>query len=380
MEVLHFNSWTPSLPIFFTVLWGIAHGFHTRDHRWTILSALLMGVLFQFKPFAFIVLAAALSASIVFAGRDWDARWRYATVLLLGGICALPFAYRAVRLYADRRSELRLAYFVLPERMLIKLDLSSAFSSLPRPVSLLAATALFFAGGLGIRWIGLPRLWRSVRGRETPNAGTWRLLGWGAVAGIAIPFALVTEPYNDTLQFYQVGLYLLWIFTAVTLMALLRKSRALGSAAIALAIAVSLPSSVHYLSRKWNDSQRPALAGLTKAELDIADYLRRQDPESTVILNDRPLDPSLLAVLSERRVVLAWGRYAVGSGERLREVDAFFGGSRTLENTLDILRQHHVTHVVVHSDRDRVPPDALEKLRVVMGDDAVKLYEVPAGL
>lgn len=374
-DVLHFNSWTPSLPIFFTALWAIAYGFQTREHRWTILSGLMLGCIFQFKPFAFIVLTAALGASFLFSGRDWDARWRYATVVVIGGLAALPFVYRSLRLYADRRSELRLAFFALPERMLIKLDLVQAFSSLPRPIYLLAATVLFFAGGLGVRWIGVPRVWRAIRGVQDPHAATWRLIAWVVVAGIAIPFVLVTEPYNDTLQFYQVGLYPLWIFIAAALMALVRKDRTLGRVAVAAAIAVSLPSTVHYLSRKWHDGERPALTGLTKTEIDIANYLRTRDPETTVILNNRPLEPSLLAVLAERRVVLAWGRYAVGSGERLREVEAFFGGSRTVENTLAILRKHHVTHVVVHRGRDRVPPEVIVRLKPVMGDDDVKLYE-----
>ena len=191
--MLHFNSWTPSLPIFFTALWGIAYGFQTRQFRWLLLSGLLLGVLFQFKPFAFLVLSAALAASIVFAGRDWDARRRYALVLVLGGISALPFVYRSLRLYADRRSELRLDYFVLPERMLIKLDLVEAFTnwsnrvapaeSLRQPLFLLAATAVFLAVGLGIRWIGIPGVWRAVRGREPANAATWRVARVGMHCG-----------------------------------------------------------------------------------------------------------------------------------------------------------------------------------------------------
>jgi hypothetical protein len=110
--------------------------------------------------------------------------------------------------------------------------------------------------------------------------------------------------------------------------------------------------------------------------MDIAEYLRGREPERTVVLNNRPLEPSLLTVLSERRVVLAWGRYAVGSGERLGEVNAFYGGSRTTENTLNILKKHRVTHVIVHPGRDRVPPDVLSKLKFVMGDDEARLYEV----
>jgi hypothetical protein len=87
-----------------------------------------------------------------------------------------------------------------------------------------------------------------------------------------------------------------------------------------------------------------------------------------------------MAVLSERRIVLAWSRYAVGSGERLGDVNAFYGGSRTLENTLNILRKYHVTHVLVHPARDRVPPEALAKLTLVMGDNETKLYAVPEAL
>ena len=386
MEPLHFNSWTPSLPIMFTALWGIGYGLRTRTHGWTWMSAILLGVLFQFKPFAFIVLSAALVASIMCSGGDRESRRRFAYTLILGGVCALPFVYRSVRLYADRRSELRLDWFLLPQRMLIKLDLVDAFTAwaartapapwLARPLLILAATVLFFAGGIGVRWLGVPALWRALRGRMPHDTAIWRLLAWTTVAGIAIPFVLVTEPYNDTLQFYQAGLYVLWLFVAVTLSRISARNRVLGAAAIALAIATSLPSSVHYLQRRWTDTDRSPLVGITRMEMDMASYLRGRDPEATVFLNDRPLEPSLLAVVSERRTVLAWGRYAVGSSERLRDVEAFYASTRELPNLLDVLRKYHVTHVVVHTDRDRVHPEVLARLQLVMGDGAVGLYEV----
>ena len=149
------------------------------------------------------------------------------------------------------------------------------------------------------------------------------LLAWATVAGIAIPFVLVTEPYNDTLQFYQAGLYVFWIFTAVAMAGIAARNSALGAAVIVLGM-VSLPSSLHYLERRWTDNQRPPLVGITRTEDSHGgSYLRAQDPDTTVVLNDRPLDPSLLAVLSERRVVLAWGRYAVGSGERIARSGGF---------------------------------------------------------
>src|SRR5260221_14134199 len=85
MEALYFNSWTPSLPIMFTALWCVGYGLKTRAPGWTWMSAFLLGVLFQFKPFAFIVIAAALVASIVFAGRERESRKRFPATLVLSG-------------------------------------------------------------------------------------------------------------------------------------------------------------------------------------------------------------------------------------------------------------------------------------------------------
>ena len=56
------------------------------------------------------------------------------------------------------------------------------------------------------------------------------------------------------------------------------------------------------------------------------------------------------------------------------------GGSRTVENTLEILRKHNVTHVIVRADRDRVRPDVLALLKPVLSDNNVTLYEVPGEL
>jgi hypothetical protein len=396
METLHFNSWTPSMPILFTGLWCFTQGCRLRSthgrsqFRWLAMAAVLFGVLFQFKPFAFIVLSAALVAASIFSGGDREARWRYLATLVAGGAVALPFVYRSLRLYADRRSELRIDYFVLPLRMLIKLDLFDQLTAwsgrvapvpwMARPLLLGVATLLFLAGGLGVRLLGARPLWRALNASRSEAAAIWRLLAWIVIAGIAIPFVLVTEPYNDTLQFYQTGLYVAWLFTAVALTDISRRGRFIGAAAIAVALLCALPSSIHYLARRWTDGTRPALAGLTTPEIQMAGYLRTLDPERTVVLNDRPLEPSLLTVLSERRVVLAWGRYAVGSNERLREVEAFYRSSRDLSALMDVLRKYNVTHVVVHRDVDRVHPDVIARLKPLMGSDVVQLYEVPEAL
>jgi hypothetical protein len=236
--------------------------------------------------------------------------------------------------------------------------------------------------GLGVRWLGLPAVWHAIRGRDAPDAASWRLLAWGVVSGIAIPFVLTTSPYVDTLQFYLTGLYLLWVFTAVTLVAWARARPMTGAMAIAGALALSLPSSLHYLDRKLTDRQREPRVGLSRSEVAIAEHLRTTDPEKTVILHDRPLTPSLTAIVAARRIVLGWDvRYsAVGGEGRLREVNRFYssaGGDPAA--AAQILSRYQITHVIVRSPDDRVHPDILAKLKLILKFPDVALYEVPAG-
>jgi hypothetical protein len=316
---------------------------------------------------------------------------RLVATVFLTGLFTAPLVYDILTMRPeDQRSRLSLGMFLLPRRMLIKIDLTDAFirfagrvapiAALQRPVFLLSATALFLFVGLGVRWCGVPGVWRAITGRTTADLQSWRLLAWVVVAGILIPFVLVTEPYVDTLQFYEVGLYVLWIFTAVGLAAFARVHRLAGAAAVTLALLAAAPSSMHYLARKWADNQRPAQADISRGEMQIAEYLRTQNPEMTVILHDGPTAPSLLSILSERRVVLGWGRayYAVGSEERVRDVDRFFRSADGDSGAaMDMLHRYHVTHVVVRPDRDRVNPDVLARLTPLMTFPDAALYGVP---
>jgi hypothetical protein len=391
MHLLQFNTWGPSMPVFFTALYAIVRGLQTGSRAWIVVSAVLLAVLFEFKPFAYVILMAALAAAAVFSGSDWRARWRFAATVALTVVFTLPFLVGAALLDpGDRRTRLVFQPFALPKRMLIKLDLTDAFTNaanylspwppMRTPVFVLLATIVFLAIGVGVRWLGAPGVWRAIRHGGGENAAAWRLLGWGVVAGIAVPFVLATEPYVDTLQFYVTGLYLLWIFAAAALVACARAHPRRGLVAIAVAIAVSLPSSVHYLSRRWADRQRPPRITLGGSEIQIAEYLRAtSDPETTVVLHDRPLSPSLTTIVSERRIVLGWDvRYsAVGGEERLRDVNAFFASSHdSPDAAFDILGRYHVTHVIVR-EQDRVHPAVVARLKPLKQFPDVTLYAVP---
>ena len=225
MEVLHFATWGPSLPVFFTALYAIVRGLETRGRGWIVLSAFLIAVLFEFKPFAYIVLMTALCAAAVFSGSDSPARRRFAATVALGVLFSLPSLIGAATIDpSDRRSRLVIDLLLLPKRMLIKIDLTAAFASAASPCRRGGCTTPVPApGDAGVSIVGLALVWGWVpraSGGPSRQGGSaciaaWRLLGWGVVAGIAIPFVVATEPYVDTLQFYLTGLYLLWIFAAV---------------------------------------------------------------------------------------------------------------------------------------------------------------------
>ena len=393
MEVQHFSTWGPSLPVFFTVLYAIVRGIQTRTSSWIFLSAFLIAVLFEFKPFAYVILMAGLCAATVFSKGDWPARRRFAATVGLGILLSLPFVFQAATIAPqDRRTRLVIDYFLLPKRMLLKLDVVEAFehaasrlaplASMQTAMFLLFATIVFLVGGMGIRWAGAPGVWRAIRRTDGPDAASWRLLAWVAVAGIAVPFVLATEPYVDTPQFYLTGLYVMWIFTAVAFASYARAHPRVGRLVVALAIAIALPSSIRYLARKWNDPERPPRAAMTRGEVTIAEYLRKtSDPETTVVLHDRPLAPSLTTIVSERRIVLGWDvtYSAVGGEERLRDVNAFYASANgDPDAAFETLRRYRVTHVIVKDPGDQVHPAVLARLKRLLEFPAITLYAVPS--
>jgi hypothetical protein len=399
MHVLHFNTWGPSMPVFVAGLYALVRGLQGpstslrtgQSAGWLVLGAFLIAVLFEFKPFAYIVVMAALGAALVFSGRDWTARRRLAIAIGATVVFTVPLILDIFALDpADRRSQLVIDFFLLPKRMLIKLGLvewSDAlverlmpWAPLRTPLLLLGATVVFLLVGTGIRWFGAPGVWRAVRGQVDADAAAWRVLGWCVIAGLGIPFVLTTQPYVDTINFYLTGLYVMWIFTAAALVRFAQRHGTAGRAAVAVAVLATLPSSVHFLARKWNDGGRPPRASLSHGELTVAQYLKTTDPETTVLLHDRPLAPSLMTVISERRIVLGWDvRYsAVGAEDRLDDVNAFYASADGEPGVaLEILRRYRVTHVLVRREGNRVHPAVLERLTLLMRAGDVSLYGVP---
>ena len=265
MQILHFNTWGMSLPLFFTVLYAMVRGLQTRSRGWIVLSAFLLAMLFEFRPFSYVVLMAALGG-----GRGLFRPRRRGSLAFrghaaLGVVFSIPFVYAALTIAPeDRRSRLVIEFFPLVKRMLIKTGLTDTFANFTA-----SRRALGAASHARVSVAGHDRLSRDRRRRpvgrdprrlarhpppapvtdavgEVPVPGTWPPGACSAgpsLAGIAIPFVLATEPYVDTLNFYVTGLYVMWIFAASALVSFAAKHPRIGVVALPVAIALTLPSS-----------------------------------------------------------------------------------------------------------------------------------------
>jgi hypothetical protein len=87
----------------------------------------------------------------------------------------------------------------------------------------------------------------------------------------------------------------------------------------------------------------------------------------------------LITVLSKQRSVLAWSRYVRNSGDRQREIERFFdSASGDPTRDWEILRKHGVTHVIEARGADRIHPQVLDRLALIIQTPSLTLYAVPA--
>lgn len=379
-ETLPFNTFAPAMAVLFAAIIAITQAAETGSRRWIIVAALLIVGVLQYKPFAYADLVAGLAAAAVFPGVATHLRRRYLVVLGCSLVAALPFFYTILRYYEESQSHLAVDLFLMPRLMLDKLTIADEFTAGAARLGLegglgtvaitLAATLLFFGLGLGFRLLGLRSLWRGLTGALGPST---RLLAWTTLAGVAIPFVIVTDPYHQTMHFYQVTLFLLPVFVAYGLAGLRPSARWIATA---LVFAIAVPSTVHYLRRKWNDTERP-FAAMTKPEIQMAEHLRGLSRERTVLLHDNPRAPSLLMIQADKRVVLAWERYVPNSRNKRREIERFFRRGVPADAARETLARYGATHLLVDARRHRIHPDVMAWLLPIHAAGPLTLYWVP---
>jgi hypothetical protein len=238
------------------------------------------------------------------------------------------------------------------------------------------ATPIFLAGTLGSRAIGLPPFWRALwrRDAQEPVLG---VLAWAIVVAYLESTFIVSVPAHETGQIHQLALFLMAVFAAQGIMAF-RAPRVRVIAAVVV-VALALPSTLQYVHRKWLNGTRPPLVVASKGDDAAAIFLRDANPERTFLLHDRPNDPTLLGIISERRSVLSWAGYVRGSDERRADLETFFAAPDAA-TAASILKKYRPTHVVEYIDRDHINPQVRDQLELAFRKQNVAIYRVPETL
>jgi hypothetical protein len=394
-ESLYFNAWTPALVVVFAGLYALTRMGESTGRLWTLVAGVCFGLLFMFKSFAFVLaVPAVVIAGLLGAWRRDPLAARLIAVAAVAAVCAMPWLIPILILNrAEQRAAVTIEWLSLVRRMLFKADLTSSLAAFaeslvgsdPHRWALLSiGTVIFLIGGLGTRCLGIPSLWKAAIG--SPSMRRWTPLAWMAVLGVAIPFGIAVAPFPNSIQAYQLGLFALWPFAAHTAWPPLARPSPGRWIATAALVAVSIPATVHYVQAVHAGASGPPITSLDAGGLRVVRYLRRSDPEKTVVLHSDTLWASLYAIESERRVVLAWSGYVAGDGNddvdaRAAEIVRFFGSpAASGADDVSILRHHHVTHVIERVATDRLHPHVVEQLHLVTGSPGVRLYEVPSSL
>ena len=379
-EVLLYGNWTPALIAMFAGFYA-AQASRRSSAGWAVMAGAAFASTIFSKPWIYASILAALPVVIVLHRRE---RLVAGRLLLIGVSCLVigaPLLYRALAFSEDAQVTFVPAFLPIPLVMADRIGLRDWFlaragafglaGSAQIGLGALLATPLFLVGTIGSRLVGWTPFWRALR--PSPDQPVWPLLAWTMVTAFLASSFIVSVPYHESQQIHQFALFLSALFAAEGL-ARWRHPRA-RLVATGLVVLLAIPGPVQYVHRKWTDVEHVA-ARASRAEITAASVLHGTDPDRTIILHDRPNDPTLVGILSERRSVLAWAGYVRGNEPHQKDVDAFFG-SGDAARALEVLRTYRPTHVIVYASRDRIAPDVLDRLEFVSRSGDVTIYRVP---
>lgn len=393
-EWLFFNAWTPALIVLSAGLYALDRMHEEGGRGWAVVAALCFGHFFMFKSFAYPVVVAALGVTAAIALiRKSPHRWRLVGVTVGAVGFAAPWIL-AVLPYnglENRGALISVEYLSLVRRMLFKGNLIDTIANFvhqfvsPDPtarITLALATLLFLVGGLGTRCLALAPLIRAALGAG--ERARWTPLAWMSILGAAVPFIISFAPFPNAIQPYMIALFLLWPFAVTVIWPPDARPTIARGLATAVIVAMSVPATLHYARAAHDAPSSPPIVSADEGDFRIIRALARTDPDTTLVVHSDPLWPSLYAIESGRRVLLAVYSYVMGDGNpdvdaRVAEIERFFGAhERQGADDLGLLAKYRVTHVIERVPVDRLHPNVVKQLHLVTGTEKVRLYEVTA--
>jgi hypothetical protein len=242
---------------------------------------------------------------------------------------------------------------------------------------------LWLAASLGLRLVGLPGAWRSLRG------GAWSASAVAAMALAAWPLGLlfrVSAPemldgqktVNDAAYLVEQGGPLLWVFSAVALAAWAGDRRDRRGIVVALAVVLALPSSLQFAWKKATLPYDPVPAPMVRAMTALA---TASEPGDVVLQRPGARYPPLPVVLIGRRVpyerFTPWLTQFAPAGDLQRRHERVFRFFRTTDGAeaMAIARELDARFVALYGG-DRLRFDPAGGLETIYEDGDVRILRI----
>ncbi len=308
-ESLTYNPWMFALPLILAGL-TLARRFLASGRPGELaLAGLVLGALVETKVQACVALAVGAALAAVLR-RDR----RLAGLTLAIGVGAAPWLALSLPLSGARGGPP-----LVPAPLSVVAEALGHNPPLARLAAFLGAepwpppwhglpgvavvVAVFLAGGLGVRLLGLRRLAQSVRRDAT---GVHALIAASCAVAVVLGLALRGDPNPvDGWQFLGLPLYLLWLYVAPGLGEWTARRGWARPAAVGL-LALAMVSPARYLAKRrfpeWLTSPRSAdrsLFSMPPPVLDACAFLNRHAApgEALVVPLRSPADPAGLRTL-----------------------------------------------------------------------------------
>jgi hypothetical protein len=246
---------------------------------------------------------------------------------------------------------------------------------------------LWILASLGLRTLGLPAAWRALRAGPGLSVAlsAMALAGWplGLLFRVSAPAVLPGEPVvNDAAYLVEQSGPLLWLFTLVPLSRLWGTPSASRRALVALGLALSLPSSLHFALKKPALPLDPFPAARLSAARVAAGLTR---PGEVIVQRPGGRYPAGPVIFASRRVpyerftpYLTQFAPRAQLEQRHADVAAFFR-TRDADQARALLTRLGARVVCLFDEeRVRFPSEAL--LRLVHSEPGARVYVVdPVG-
>lgn len=395
LSLFYTNAMLPAVGLLFAGFFCLQRYLRERTAPWLILSAVLFVGLVEVKLFT----AAQIMFCLGLGAITYGLVFRTLGLFRIAGLTAILTIPFVLSVFLHNRGGARFVTTFAPSPYvsiaMTAMGLKNWFANTFAFAGI--ALPLYLIGCLGLRIIGIRKLWKAIVIPTSPS-GLRFVLALFVLTGLVIALtcrivpADATNAYNNSVWFLAQSKYVMWLFAVEVLQDIYRRFviRGRGPAVVAFtlttaAVALSIPSTIqHFLlesdpSRIYGLSIDSASQSYSKDVIEALAHLKEDAQPGDVVLPDGKLLGPVLA-LTKCRVPLGYfAAYLVsrndlrerGKAERLFWRDWKSGRIRD-----EILKEANVRYIILNKQLENVPPVLPSAIVEIFANSECALFRV----